>query len=99
MLQSINQNYILPSVISGRRFSDNSSLIKKTHWTLPGDPVVKNPPASAGDMSLISGWGTKIPHAWSNQSPCATTTEPCVPLLAATRESLNTATKTQRTQK
>ena len=25
----------------------------------PGGPVVKNPPASAGDMGLIPGWGRR----------------------------------------
>ena len=32
----------------------------------PGSPAVKNPPAIAGDMGLIPGPGTKIPHAWGN---------------------------------
>ena len=30
-------------------------------WDFPGGPVVKNLPSNAGDVSLISGWGTKIP--------------------------------------
>ena len=29
----------------------------------PGGPVVKNPPSNAGDVGLIPGWETKIPHA------------------------------------
>ena len=29
----------------------------------PGDPVVKTSSSSAGSMSLIPGWGSKIPHA------------------------------------
>ena len=29
----------------------------------PVGPVVKNPPANAGDVRSIPGWGTKIPHA------------------------------------
>ena len=33
-------------------------------------PVVKNPPCSAGDMGLIPGQGTKIPHAMERLSPC-----------------------------
>ena len=28
----------------------------------PGGPVVKNPPSNAGDVGLIPGQGTKIPH-------------------------------------
>ena len=38
--------------------------------------MVKNPLSSAGDVGSISGWGTKIPHAVGQLSPCATTTEP-----------------------
>lgn len=32
-------------------------------WDFPGDSVAKNPPCNAGDMSLITGEGTKILHA------------------------------------
>ena len=45
---------------------------------LPGGPVVKNPPANAGDTGSIPGPGTKIPHALGHRSPCATTTEPAL---------------------
>ena len=31
-------------------------------WDFPGGPVVKNSPCNAGDVGLIPGWGTKIPH-------------------------------------
>ena len=41
----------------------------------PGGPVVKNPPSNAGDVGLIPGWGTKIPHAAGQLSPHAATTE------------------------
>ena len=43
-----------------------------------GGPVVKNLACNAGDMGLISGWGTKIPSACSPQllSPCTTTKDP-----------------------
>ena len=41
----------------------------------PGGPVVKNPPSSAGDVGLICGWGTKIPHATVQLSPCTATTK------------------------
>ena len=30
---------------------------KNTPWDFPGGPVVKNPPANAGDMGSISGLG------------------------------------------
>ena len=41
----------------------------------PGSPVVKNSPSNAGDVGLIPGWGTKIPHAAGQLSPCAATRE------------------------
>ena len=37
--------------------------------------MTKNPPSNAGDMGSIPGWGTKIPHAMGQLSPCTTTTE------------------------
>ena len=59
---------------------------KKPWRDFPGGPVVKNLPCSAGDSGLITGWGTKIPHATGQLSPQATTTDPacrnwrgCVP--------------------
>ena len=56
------------------------AIIKKSTnnkcWRdLRGGPVVKNPPSNAGDVGLIPGWGTKIPHAAAQLSPRATTTE------------------------
>ena len=38
--------------------------------------VVMNPPSNAGDVSSISGQGTKIPHATERLSPWATAREP-----------------------
>ena len=38
----------------------------------PGGPVVKNPSSSAGDVGLIPGQGTKIPHSAGQQSPRVT---------------------------
>ena len=37
--------------------------------------MVKNPPSNTGDVCLIPGWGTKIPDATGQLTPCATTTE------------------------
>ena len=37
--------------------------------------MVKNPPYNAGDVGLIPGQETKIPHAAGQLSPSATTTE------------------------
>ena len=38
--------------------------------------MVTNLPSNAGDVGLIPGQGTKIPHAAGQLSPRATTTEP-----------------------
>ena len=38
----------------------------------PDDPVVKNPPCNARDVDSVPGWGTKIPCATKQLSPCAT---------------------------
>ena len=42
----------------------------------PGDPVVKNLPCNAGDVSLIPGLGTKIPHSGEQLNLRAETAEP-----------------------
>ena len=39
---------------------------------LPDGPVVKNLPSNLGDVGLIPGQGTKIPHATGQLSPCTT---------------------------
>ena len=46
-----------------------------------GGPAVKNPPANAGDTSLIP-WSRKIPHA-GRLGPCTTTTEAHAPRACA----------------
>ena len=43
-----------------------------------GGPAVKNLPAKIGDMGSIRGWGSKIPRAAEQLSPCTTTTEPAL---------------------
>ena len=45
-------------------------------WGLPGGPVVKNPPSSAGTMGLIPGQGTKIPHCRGATKPTCCNEEP-----------------------
>ena len=35
-------------------------LLICSHWDFTGGSVIKNLPSNAWDMSLISGWGTKI---------------------------------------
>ena len=42
---------------------------------LPSGPVVKSPLSSARDVSLISGQGTKTPHALEQLSPSTAITE------------------------
>ena len=41
----------------------------KSYRDIPGCPVVKNLPWSAGDAGSIPGWGSKIPHALEQLSP------------------------------
>ena len=69
--------------------------------------MVKNPLSNAGDMGLIPGRGTKIPHVAGQLSLSAATTEPmssgaCVPQLerspSAAMKSPCAATKTQSSQ-
>ena len=36
----------------------------------PGDPMVKNPPCNVGDVALIPGQETKIPHATEQLNLC-----------------------------
>ena len=43
----------------------------------PGGSVLKNLSANVEDIGLISGWGTKIPHALEQLSPHATTRTQC----------------------
>ena len=53
----------------------NTCIYKNTYKGFPSSSVVKNPPANAGDVGLISGSGT-IPFAIEQLSTCATATEP-----------------------
>ena len=39
----------------------------------PNGPLVKNPHCIAGNMDLIPGWETKIPHATGQLSPTVAT--------------------------
>ena len=87
----------------------------KRHWgDLPGDPVVENPPSNAGDKGLISGQGTKLPHAMGQlkwvllveKPPGASTTEPMCPGVHAPqqeepmhRKEEPTHARTQRSQR
>ena len=45
-------------------------LFTKNHFgDFPGGPVVNNPACHAGDVGLIPGQGTKIPHAFGTTKP------------------------------
>ena len=44
-------------------------------WDFPGGPAVKNLPYNTGDVGLIPGQGTRIPHATGHLGPRTTTTE------------------------
>ena len=63
-------------VIAGN-VSKTTGVLLKGHWRgdFPGGPVVKNPPANAGDAGSIPGRGTKTPYAAGPLSPRTTTTE------------------------
>ena len=43
--------------------------ILKTSWDIPGGPLVKNLPCSAGDVGLILGLEIKITHAIGQLRP------------------------------
>ena len=51
------------------------SFLKIKKGDFPGGPLVKNLPYNAGDVGLIPGQGTEIPHAVGQLSPRDTTTE------------------------
>ena len=69
-----------------------TSQLKKSDRDLPGDTVVKNPPANAGDTGLSPGLG-RSHMPWSNWAPApqllslpATTTEACAPRARALQQ-------------
>ena len=66
-----------------QRFSSWNNM-----W-LPYGPVVESLPSNAGDVGLIPGLGTKIPHAPEQLNPCAATRA------GIAMRSLHAAVKTQ----
>ena len=56
---------------------ENGKSQNSTEADFPGDPVVENLPASAGDTGPIPGLASF--HATGQLSPRATTTEPMLP--------------------
>ena len=70
----------------------NSLHLRKISLDFPGDAVVKNQPANAGDMGSSPGLG-RSHMPWSSKahvpqllSPCATTTEARVPRVRARQQ-------------
>ena len=53
-----------------------ASQLKRNSENFAGAPVVGNLPSYAGDVGLIPGWGTKIPHALGQLSTRATVKSP-----------------------
>ena len=39
-------------------------------WDFPGGSIVKNSSSNSRDTGSVPGWGTKIPHAPGQLSPC-----------------------------
>ena len=69
-----------------------TTLEGKLMGDFPGGPVVKNPPSNAGDMGLIPGQGTKIPHALGQLSPCTATREASSPQVLSPHSTRKTHT-------
>ena len=47
---------------------DRKKKKRMNRWDVPGSPVVKTCPSSAGDGGSNIDWGAKIPHAlWSER--------------------------------
>ena len=61
--------------ISTPQGQDPRSCLKLRLGDFAGDPVVKNLPSNAGDVSSTPGQGPKIPPAAGQLSPCASTRE------------------------
>ena len=82
--------------------SKNMSFLGFNSRDFPGGPVVKNLLCKAGDVGLIPGEGTKIPHASKQLRLPILTTEPehhnqrtCV----LSQKILSSTTKTQHSQR
>ena len=68
---------------------ENLSGKLPTFWDFLSGPVVKNLPSNTEDSGLISGWGTKIPHATGQPSWHVPTTELHMPQWRAPVPQLN----------
>ena len=54
----------------------STSLTRRGKRDLPDGSVVRNPHSNTGDVGLIPGRGTKIPHDKGQLSPCTSAREP-----------------------
>ena len=54
----------------------NKYNIKLYYQDFPGGLVVENLTSNVRNSGSILAWGTKIPHAVGQLSPCAVTTDP-----------------------
>ena len=59
----------------GCKESDTTERLNGAELAFPGGPVVKTPPANAGEHRF-SPWSGKIPHTTEQLSPCTATTKP-----------------------
>ena len=71
------------------RMQIRSATLKSTWEDFPSGPVVKNPPANAGDMGSIPDLGTKIPHIVGQLSPQLLKPAPREPALCSKRNHRN----------
>ena len=73
-------------------FEENNSIFKNKNTGLPSGIVDKNPPANSRDTGLIPGPGkfhmprSNLAHVPQILSPCAATTEACVPRARAPQQ-------------
>ena len=68
--------------VSVTTMENNMEVPQKTKnrglWGLPWWPSGWELPCSAGDVDLIPGWGTRIPHAEPTEPTCCNNWGPCV---------------------
>ena len=65
---------LFPAPLSERTETDRTKAEEGLHF--PGGSVVKNPPASAGDMGSIPDLGRSHPRVSAQLNPCLPTIEP-----------------------
>ena len=66
----MNSETLVKRQLSTTNIKSKKELLGKD---FPGGPVVKSLPSNARDAGSIPGWGTTIPHAMGQLSPCTAT--------------------------